>query len=144
MHFEAGEVRLDPGTTKNGEGRTFPMTDDLRALLQSQLKAHRTLKKAGHICPYVFFREVAESRGGEKKPRRIVRFEKEWKKACIAAGLPGRIPHDLRRTAVRNFTRAGIPETIAMKLSGASHPIDLRSLRHRECGESPRRRRDDQ
>jgi hypothetical protein len=36
VDFSAGEVRLDPGTTKNDEGRTFPFTDALRALLTEQ------------------------------------------------------------------------------------------------------------
>jgi integrase len=36
VDFGAGEVRLDPGKTKNGEGRTFPMTRDLRELLDQQ------------------------------------------------------------------------------------------------------------
>ena len=38
--------------------------------------------------------------------------------ACTAAGCLGRIPHDMRRTAVRNLNKAGVPETVAMKITG--------------------------
>jgi integrase len=48
----------------------------------------------------------------------VVTFWKRWKTACTAAGCPGRIPHDFRRTAVRNLNRGGVPETIAMKITG--------------------------
>jgi integrase len=116
VDFAAGEVRLD--RSKNGDGRVFPMTAELRRLLEQQKAEHDRLKKAGHIVPFVFVREVAEGRGGEKKPRRVVSFTKAWKTACRKAGCPGRIPHDLRRTAVRNLVRAGIPQTVAMKLTG--------------------------
>jgi integrase len=118
VDFKANEIRLDAGTTKNREGRTFPMTQELRRLLKAQEAEHTRLKQAGHLFPFVFFREVAEGRGGEKKPRRIKRFNKAWKNACRAAGCPGRIPHDLRRTAVRNFVRTGIPERVAMQMTG--------------------------
>lgn len=45
-------------------------------------------------------------------------FWKRWRTAVKAAGCPGRIPHDFRRTAVRNLNRAGVPETVAMKVTG--------------------------
>jgi integrase len=118
VDLKAGEVRLDPGTTKNREGRTFFLTDDLRELLEAQHAQHVALKKAGKIEPHVFVRMVAKKRGGEKYPKPITTFGKAWKAACTAAGCPGRIPHDLRRTAVRNMVRRGIPERVAMQLTG--------------------------
>jgi len=92
--------------------------NDLRALLQTQYAEHERLKKEGILEPWVFFRMVAEGRGGELNPRPIVAFTKAWKNACRAAGCPCRIPHDLRRTAVRNMVRRGVPERVAMKLTG--------------------------
>ena len=61
------------------------------------------------MTPLVFCR-----RRGQK----IYTFWKRWRTACELAGCPGRIPHDFRRTAVRNLNRAGVPETIAMKITG--------------------------
>lgn len=122
VDFEGGEIRLDAGTTKNGEGRVFPMTADLRTLLKAQHLEHEQLKTGGHIAPWVFFRMVAEGRGGQKKPQPIISFTKAWKSACRAAGCPGRIPHDLRRTAVRGLVRAGIPERVAMRMTGHKTP----------------------
>jgi integrase len=58
VDLKAGEVRLDPGRTKNGEPRLFPMTVDLRRLLEQQDRERTRLKKAGHIWPLVFFREI--------------------------------------------------------------------------------------
>jgi len=69
VDFASGEVHIDAGASKNGEGRVFPMTDDLRTLLQAQWAEHLRLAKAGHLFPQVFFREVADERGGAKRPR---------------------------------------------------------------------------
>jgi integrase len=120
VDFDAGEVRLDAGTTKNKAGRVFPMTDDLRAVLTTQHAEHERLKKAGQISPLVFFRLVDHR--GKPEPKQITSFTKAWRNACRLAGCPGRIPHDLRRTAIRNLVRAGVPESVAMKMSGHKTP----------------------
>jgi len=108
VDLRAGEVWLDPGATKNREGRTWPLTAELRAVLEAQWAEHERLRTGGRLCPWVFHRD------GE----RIISLHRAWRTACRGAGCPGRIPHDLRRTAVRNLVRAGVPEAVAMKLTG--------------------------
>jgi integrase len=120
VDFAAGEIRLDAGTTKNGDGRVFPFApgDPLHTVLIAQHAAHEALAKAGHLCPHVFYRLVAKGRGGPKEPKAITTFTGSWRSACRAAGCPGRVPHDLRRTAVRNLVRSGVSENTAMRLTG--------------------------
>lgn len=104
-------IRLEPGTTKNGEGRTLPYgrLPELVDVVEAAWQAHLRLAREGRICPFVF-----HHRGGQ----RIGSFRKAWARACREAGVPGRLLHDLRRTAVRNLVRAGVPEKIAMGVSG--------------------------
>jgi integrase len=109
VDFVAGTVRLEPGTTKNREGRTFYMTPELRATLEAQRAATDELqRKTSSIVPWVFHRNG----------RRLNGFRKAWRSACTAAGVPGRILHDFRRTAVRNLERAGVPRSTAMRMVG--------------------------
>ena len=112
----AGVVRLDPGTTKNDDGRVFPYGDLLPELgdaIDSQWNVHEHLRATGVISPWVFPRLRGANPGN-----RIGSFRKAWIAACETAGCPGRIPHDFRRTAVRNLVRAGVPERTAMQLTG--------------------------
>jgi integrase len=118
VDFKAGDVRLDAGTTKNGDGRVVYLTAGLRRLLKQQHELHQQLAKTGQIVPHVFFKMVAKKRGGEKFPRPIGSFKRAWMLACRAAGVPGKKLHDLRRTAVRDLDRAGVSRTVAMKMVG--------------------------
>jgi integrase len=115
VDFRAGEVRLDAGTTKNGEGRVFPFTLALRQVLEAQRQIAAALRAQGVPARYVF----CYARG-RKAGHRISEsaYIHRWWAARAAAGCPTRIPHDCRRTAVRNLVRAGVPERVAMQLTG--------------------------
>ena len=113
---KAGTVRLEPGTTKNDDGRLFPYGDllpELADTIDDQWATHERLRSTGVLSPWVFPRLRGSDPGGP-----VGSFRKTWLTACRAAGCPGRIPHDFRRTAVRNLTGAGVPERVAMQLTG--------------------------
>jgi integrase len=100
----AGKViRLRPEVSKNKDGRLLPIKGGELLEIIERAKKSRVLS-----CPYVFHQD------GQK----IGDFGKAWKTACKAAGFGQIIVHDLRRSAVRNMVRAGIPERVAMSLSG--------------------------
>lgn len=96
------EVRLEPGTTKNRDGRVIFLDGELREVLERQWERHAS------GCEYVFHR----------RGRPMGDFEKAWAKACERAGCPGMLFHDFRRTAARNLIRAGVPERVAMQITG--------------------------
>jgi integrase len=111
VDFQAGVVRLEPGTTKNDEGRSFPFAvlPRLEAVLRQQRElTTKREREIGQIVPLVFHR------GGQP----LGDLRGPWKTAVTAIGLPTRIMHDFRRTAVRNLERAGVPRSVAMKLTG--------------------------
>jgi integrase len=123
-------IRLEPGTTKNRDGREVSMTDGVYTLLKACVIA-----KAQD--DYVFTRDDG---------KRVRDYRKAWSNACAAAGLgkfickhcqkdftdagrlypdcsqplkyTGLMVHDLRRTAARNLRRAGIAEGVIMKIGG--------------------------
>jgi integrase len=115
LDLEAGTLRLDPGQGKTGQPRVVVLTAELRRLLAEQVDRVRALERQrGIIVRYLFPHLVGRRRAGS--PR--LDFRRAWRTACKAAGCPGMLRHDLRRTAVRNLTRAGVPERVAMSLTG--------------------------
>src|SRR5262245_23524386 len=78
VDFDAATVRLEPGTTKNRDGRMFPFTPELRTILEAQRAATKTVSaKLERIIPYVFHRDGAP----------IKSFRRAWLSACLAAGF---------------------------------------------------------
>lgn len=109
VDLQNGWLRLEPGETKNLEGRRFPLTPILRVVLERQRERTLTIEKATHaIIPWLFHRAG----------RQVKSFRRAWLTASKDAGLSARIPHDFRRTAVRNLERAGVPRSTAMKMVG--------------------------
>jgi integrase len=118
-----GIVRLDPGETKNDEGRMVYLDDELKEIFHNQYQNRKSL------LPYVFL--------NENDSDKIKCFRKTWNKACREIGLgygykvttkyvdkwQGKLPagptiHDFRRSACRNMIRSGIPQQVAKMLSG--------------------------
>jgi integrase len=111
VNFERGEIILEAGDTKSGEGRVFPFSalPALAELLKVQ-RAHadEVERRTGQIVRWVFNRDG----------KQIVSIRQSWRTACRKAALIGKIPHDFRRTAVRRLERAGVPRQVAMRLVG--------------------------
>ena len=99
-----GIVRLEVGETKNDEARTIYLDPELKEIFQDRWA------KRPNLLPYVFL-----NRSGTD---RVKRFDKAWKNACIDAKINLRHFHDFRRTAIRNMVRSGVPERVAMMISG--------------------------
>ena len=107
VDLQNGIVRIEAGETKNREARTVYLDAELKMIFDQLWEARR---KSGKLIPCVF-----PNRDGTDKIRV---FRRAWVSACRDAGLGDRLFHDFRRTAVRNMVRAGIPERVAMMISG--------------------------
>ncbi len=100
--------RIPATIAKNRSGRSLPVVGRARLVIERRLQARRL------GCEPVFHRT---SKGRAAQPVRL--FDKAWRAALRAAGLPGdRFFHDLRQSAARNLRRAGASETEAMKVTG--------------------------
>ena len=108
VDLDAGTIRLDPGMTKTGEGRVIALEGELAETMRDQWQRRIIEGPTPALSALVFHRDG--------KP--IGDFRDSWATACRAARLPGKLFHDFRRTAVRNMIRAGVPERVAMKVSG--------------------------
>lgn len=127
------EIRL--GTTKNGNPRSLPLDGQLAELLERRRRAREYATAAAGVglSAYVFHRN------GKVINKTV--FGKQWRAACILAGLgryvvddkgkrryTGKIFHDLRRTAARNMIRAGVPQAVAKTITG--HETDSMLTRY--------------
>lgn len=102
VDLESRVLRLRIENSKNKESRVLPLVGRLWEIIQGRARERRL------DSLYVFHHN------GQK----IGEFRKSWKTACKLSGLVGVIPHDLRRCAARNLSRAGVPESVAMEITG--------------------------
>jgi integrase len=95
-------IRLNPGETKNGEGRTVTLTESCYILVLELVKGKRS-------DDFPLTRPSGEP---------VRDFRGAWYALTKAAKMPGLLFHDLRRSAVRNMVRRGVTERVAMRISG--------------------------
>jgi integrase len=106
LNFKARTIRLDAGTTKNGEGREVLMTERVFELL-------RAVTTGKNVDDAVFTRR--RKKGGEKP---VTDIRKAWMKLTARAGLSGLLVHDLRRSGAKALRAAGVPESVVMSIGG--------------------------
>ncbi len=107
--IEDDSLRIPGRITKNGKDRVLPLVGELAEIVGRRRLARRIeVGGTSTLCDLVFHRNGAPVR----------ELRKSWKTATRKAGCPGLLLHDLRRSACRNLRRAGVPEQVAMQVSG--------------------------
>jgi integrase len=108
---QGDELHIPGSITKNGVGRTLPISDLplIPEIIERRRQAARVeVNGTTEMVPFIFHRAG----------RAVSNFDKAWATATKQAGCPGKIFHSLRRTAVRQMIRAGIPIPLAKLWSG--------------------------
>ena len=145
--IEGDVVRLRGENSKNKEPRSVVLVGKLATIIERRRAARYV---HGVLTNFVFHR------GGTP----VAEFRKSWARACVEAKLgamvcpkcgeegetqkccacnkrrmySGKIFHDFRRTAVRDMIRAGVPQNIAMRISG--HKTTSMFKRYDVCNEA--------
>jgi site-specific recombinase XerD len=121
VSFETSRIRIDPMESKNNEAREIPFIGPMERILRDQrAKADLIESQTDTKVEYVFF---YEDTARTQRPGKMIRNPKAaWDKATTAAGLPGLLIHDLRRSGVRNMMMSGMDKQLAMLISGHKTP----------------------
>lgn len=124
VDLKEGLIVLSPFDTKNKAGRALPIYGDMVEILEEQ---KRIRDEQFPDCEHLFFwraEDVGLSHGGVRTipGSPIKEFKKSWQTAVAAAGFPKLLFHDLRRTAERNMAKAGMDQTMRMRISGHKTP----------------------
>ena len=106
-------ITIPAGTDKNRQPRTVPIYGDMGPYLEMAATQRKTCFPD---CPYVV----------QRHGHQVVDIRKAWSRACEAIGLDDLHFHDLRRSAVRNMDRAGVPRDVAMRIIGHKTPAMFR------------------
>ena len=119
VDFDGRAVRLRNDQTKAKEPRVIPLGgpgNDLHDMLLEQQKRRNALCPDS---PWVFFRQgsINPNKESARRGRQVQDIRKAWAAAVKETEI-NRLFHDLRRTGVRNLVRAGVPEKVAMLISG--------------------------
>jgi len=150
-----GIVYLRAESNKTRKAETVPLEGELRAIVERRRQVATWEEKDGtrRFAEYVFHLQ------GEP----VGDFRKAWASACVAAGIgkmtcpkcgsdgakkvcekcgeptrySGKIFHDFRRTASRNMIAAGVPQAVAMKITG--HRTDSMFRRYAIVNEEQKR-----